>query len=137
MPMKGIGEDMPRRNGFTLIELLIVVVIIGILAAIAIPKFTNTKGKAVVAGMKSDLRNLASTQEGYWVENQTYYGGAIPDPALKFKPTAGVTVAIVSANGAGWSAQATAASSTETCVIFYGSAAPIPPATLDGAVACS
>jgi type IV pilus assembly protein PilA len=137
MDMKGLGEDMLRRKGFTLIELLIVVVIIGILAAIAIPKFTNTKGKAVVAGMKSDLRNLASVQEGYWVEVRTYYGGAIPNPALKFRPTAGVTVTMVSATDAGWSAQATAASSTVTCVIFYGFAPPIPPAVNDGAVACS
>jgi prepilin-type N-terminal cleavage/methylation domain-containing protein len=54
------------RKGFTLIELLIVVVIIGILAAIAIPKFANTKEKAYLASMKSDLRNMATVEEGYF-----------------------------------------------------------------------
>src|SRR3954468_20660581 len=60
---------MSNKKGFTLIELLIVVVIIGILAAIAIPKFANTKDKAYVAQMKSDLRNLATYEEQYAADN--------------------------------------------------------------------
>jgi type IV pilus assembly protein PilA len=129
---------MRSREGFTLIELLIVVVIIGILAAIAIPKFANTKEKAVVASMKSDLRNLASAQEAYWVESRTYYGGVIPAAGIQFNPSPGVLVVIVAATDAGWSARATGLPLTATqCVIFYGTTPPIPPATADAAVACS
>jgi type IV pilus assembly protein PilA len=129
---------MSNRKGFTLIELLIVVVIIGILAAIAIPKFANTKEKALVASMKSDLRNLASAQEAYWVDNRTYYGAVIPGAGLQFNPSPGVLVVIVGSTDAGWSARATGLPLTATqCVIFYGTIAPIPPATADAAVACS
>lgn len=63
---------MKSRKGFTLIELLIVVVIIGILAAIAIPKFSNTKEKAYVAAMKADLRNLVTAEEAYFSDNAVY-----------------------------------------------------------------
>src|SRR5439155_15314692 len=61
-----------NRKGFTLIELLIVVVIIGILAAIAIPKFANTKAKAYIASMKSDLRNLVTAEEAYLADSIKY-----------------------------------------------------------------
>src|SRR2546423_5091108 len=121
---------MRMRKGFTLIELLIVVVIIGLLAAIAIPKFANTKEKAVVASMKSDLRNLASAQESYWVENRVYYSGVIPGAGLQFQTSPGVTITIVNGDDAGWSARATGVPLTNTqCVIFYGTVPPIPPAT--------
>ena len=63
---------MMNRKGFTLIELLIVVVIIGILAAIAIPKFANTKVKAYTAAMKSDLRNLVTAEEAYFADSAHY-----------------------------------------------------------------
>jgi prepilin-type N-terminal cleavage/methylation domain-containing protein len=123
----------PNRRGFTLIELLIVVVIIGILAAIAIPKFSNTKGKAVVSAMRSDLRNLASIQEAFWVQNLTYYGGVIPDPAFNYQPTGSVT-----STAAGWSARATAAGFTaQTCAIYYGTAPQLAPATMEGVIECS
>src|SRR5689334_18616508 len=70
--LSAVNGGTMNRKGFTLIELLIVVVIIGILAAIAIPKFSNTKEKALVSGMKSDLRNYASAQESYYSDYTTY-----------------------------------------------------------------
>jgi len=60
------------RKGFTLIELLIVVVIIGILASIAIPKFAATKDKAKLAAIKTDVRNAETAEEAYFSDYQTY-----------------------------------------------------------------
>ena len=86
------------RKGFTLIELLIVVVIIGILAAIAIPKFANTKSKAYVTAMKSDLRNLVSAEESFFSDSARYTTNLT---SLGFKQSTGVTApAIVTYPGA-------------------------------------
>ena len=68
-----------NRSGFTLIELLIVVVTIGILASIAIPKFANTKVRANLATMKSDLRNLASAMEAYFNDDRSMYASTVSD----------------------------------------------------------
>ena len=83
------------RRGFTLIELLIVVVIIGILAAIAIPKFANTKEKAIVGQMRSDLRNMVTAQEAYISDALTYYNGPVPSPSLAYDPSGNITVTLV------------------------------------------
>src|SRR5918998_4690345 len=93
-----------NRKGFTLIELLIVVVIIGILAAIAIPKFEFTKGKANVSAVKSDLRNLMSAQEAYYYDYQTY-ASKVGDLQVQRSPHVDIT--IHEADNKGWSATAT------------------------------
>jgi prepilin-type N-terminal cleavage/methylation domain-containing protein len=124
-----------HTSGFTLIELLIVVVIIGILAAIAIPKFSQTKGKAYAAAMRSDLRNLATAEESYYYDQDTY---STDLTAIKFNPSPGVAVTIVQAGPAGWSAKAThPLASVAQCTIFVGNATPIPPATVESSVACN
>lgn len=108
------------KKGFTLIELLIVVVIIGILAAIAIPKFANTKDKAYVAAMKSDLRNLATYEEQYAADNNgAYFGGTatLASPLNGFTPSQNVTITVNQIAGPpqAWTASAVHSLSAKTC----------------------
>jgi type IV pilus assembly protein PilA len=122
------------RKGFTLIELLIVVVIIGILAAIAIPKFANTKGKANLSAIKSDLRNLMSAQEAYFYDYQSYAGSL---GLLKVQTSAKVELTIKEANQLGWSATATHPQAYPlTCGVYVAGAAPVYPADVEGLIGC-
>ena len=65
-------NKLRSKKGFTLIELLIVVAIIGILAAIAIPQFSAYREKAYNAASNSDLKNLKTGFEAYNSDNQVY-----------------------------------------------------------------
>ncbi len=110
------------KKGFTLIELLIVVVIIGILAAIAIPKFANTKEKAYVASMKSDLRNLITAEEAYFSDNNSSYATTTGTSGLgtNYRASSGVTVTIGTVTATGWAATAGHNSTAKTCAISVG-----------------
>ena len=122
------------KKGFTLIELLIVVVIIGILAAIAIPKFSTTREKAHLASIRGDLRNLATAQESYFGDYTTYTTSLT---ALGANESQGVTMTIGAASGSGWSATGSHTSTARTCAIYTGTAAVVAPADRAGSVMCS
>ncbi len=107
------------RKGFTLIELLIVVVIIGILAAIAIPKFADTKKKAYITAMKSDLKNLVPAAEAWFSDYNTYVGFVAP------AGSAGVALTVSGATATGWAGNATHANATgSSCDIGVGTGTP-------------
>jgi Tfp pilus assembly protein PilE len=95
---------------------LIVVVIIGILAAIAIPRFSSTKEKAFDAASRSDLRNAMSAQEGYFADNQVYTAIA----NLEFTTSSGVSIG-GGGSGAGYSMTAKHQASTKTFTVVVGS----------------
>ena len=106
-----------KKKGFTLIELLIVVVIIGILAAIAIPKFANTKEKAYVASMKADLRNLATYEESFAADSSGLYGNTAAMTAAGFRSSQNVTITASPDAGppASWTATASHSLTNKTC----------------------
>ena len=71
------------QGGFSLIELLVVILIIGILAAIALPAFLGQREKGQDASAKSAARNLVSGMESYYATNKTYVGAANDDDVKK------------------------------------------------------
>jgi|HubBroStandDraft_6_1064221.scaffolds.fasta_scaffold780727_2 type IV pilus assembly protein PilA len=114
------------KKGFTLIELLIVVVIIGILAAIAIPKFASTKQKAYVASMKADLRNLVTIEEAYFSDQTTYATTTQLQTIGSYQTSKGNTVYMVGTPSAtGWAATASnvyvpSTTSPSQCDVWIG-----------------
>ena len=129
---------MDRTHGFTLIELLIVVVVIGILAAIAIPKYSSMRERAFISAVTSDLKNLASQQEIYHSTYQTYAANVTDMTNLTLSDR--VVITVNEADGTGWAATGYHdALSGRPCGIFYGDAlaANAAPATTGGVVVCT
>lgn len=129
------------RPGFTLIELLIVITIIGILAAIALPKFNHVRNRGHFKAMMSDLRNLMSQQEVYRSHPTSAYNyaGALSDMP-EFHESDGVNITITAAGTTGWAATAahSAMGTSQTCAVFAGTVPTVPsPAVTAGVVTCT
>ncbi|MEE8362042.1 MAG: prepilin-type N-terminal cleavage/methylation domain-containing protein [Gemmatimonadales bacterium] len=126
---------MMNRKGFTLIELLIVVVIIGILAAIAIPKFAATKDKAKLASVKTDIRNYMTAQEGYFSDFALYGSYAQLGANQGFRLSSGNSGAGAGTAG-GYNIVVTnssIASTPNNCQVAVGTVATV---TNDGVIQC-
>ena len=127
---------MSNRKGFTLIELLIVVVIIGILAAIAIPKFAATKDKAKLASIKTDLRNSMTAQEAYFSDYATYGTFANLQAASNFTLSSGNTNNGSAAASNGYTmnfTNSTISTGISNCHVWVGAGAG---STVDGVIIC-
>ncbi len=120
------------RTGFTLIEILMVVVIIGVLAALAIPKFSRSRSMTYSAAIRSDLRTLSVAQEDYFLERNSY---ANNPTLLNYLHSPGVTIVINEATTLGWSATGTHPMAYPiTCAVYWGPVSPVSPAATEGQV---
>ena len=117
-----------NRKGFTLIEVVVVTVVIGVLAAVAVPRLAGSKDKAYVDAMKADLHTIAIYEEQFAAENHgQYFGGtATTDSPLNgFTPSKDVTMTLVAFNILGsqladWTATVKHSQTSQSCEMRSG-----------------
>jgi type IV pilus assembly protein PilA len=126
-----------NRKGFTLIELLIVVVIIGILAAIAIPKFASTKSKAYKTAMIEDLHQLVTAEESYFSDS-SYYANytQLNTGTTRFQGSPNDNAPTITTGAGFWAATITSTQITTTCGTAMNTTNPIVAGTADGTPMC-
>ncbi|WP_300671800.1 type IV pilin protein [Desulfoluna sp.] len=103
--MKSDSTNQSDTNGFTLIELLIVVAIIGLLAAVAIPNYSKVQCKSKQAEAKKALNDIRTAQEAYYAESDSYASRLI---SLNYFPRqpGRYTISIVTSSRITFTAQA-------------------------------
>lgn len=132
MTRRGEGSG---SAGFTLLELLIATVMLGILAAIALPIYQGVRERAATSALQSELRTLRNAQELYFVENDGYTDDL---GVLDYEPGSDVEVELRAASGGdiGWAGRLSHRNFDVRCAVFQGSVSPYDPATAEGSIAC-
>lgn len=128
---------MLNRKGMTLIELILVFMIIGLLAAITVPRLGHMRDRALIATIKRDLRTFAMHQESRYYDRAAYTDDIGALSAAGFSPSPGVSISVNEATILGWSATAEHVQTLVACYLFVGDAAPLGSATVEGSLECS
>lgn len=130
-------KTVSDASGFTLIEVLVVMVVVGLLASIAIPRYSETRLGAFRASLVSDLRNVSTSQEAHW-RMQDGYSETLERLDISASPN--VILTLTEGDHTGWAAHAVHRSlPRESCGVFYGTADPsaVAPASSPGEIRCT
>lgn len=95
LPRSAALRKRSPRGGFTLVEILVVIAVIGLLVALAIPQFMTYRSEAVDVEMKSDLRNASIAVEAYFAKQTVLPTSTAEITGYGFQPTTGITITYV------------------------------------------